>query len=346
MATTLSTLRRRGSALASADRQREILEAEDGLPRFEDRLGAAAPLRARSIDVFQINVGKLCNQTCRHCHVDAGPDRREIMTQETAEQCVAAIERSGARTVDITGGAPELHTVFRYLVKEARRLGCHVIDRCNLTVLSLQSQADLAEFLAEHEVEVVASLPYFQARQTDAQRGSGVFDKSIEALRRLNALGYADGNGRRLNLVTNPVGAFLPPRQAAIEADFKRELRRRHDVRIDGVFTITNLPISRFLEFLLETGNYEGYLQRLIDAYNPAAAENVMCRDMVSVGWDGILYDCDFNQMLEMPVSAKAGRHVRDFDREAFLARRIRTGRHCFGCTAGAGSSCGGEIAG
>jgi len=346
MSSTFPTLHRRGSELASGERQRAILEADDGLPRFEEKLGEAGPLQARSIDVFQINVGKLCNQTCRHCHVDAGPDRTEVMTRETAEQCIAAVERSGARTVDITGGAPELHPVFRTLVTEAKRLGCHVIDRCNLTVLSVRSQAGTAEFLAEHEVEVVASLPYFQARQTDAQRGNGVFDKSIEALRRLNALGYADGNGRRLNLVTNPVGAFLPPRQAAVEADFKRELRRRHDVRIDGVFTITNLPISRFLEFLLETGNYEGYLQRLIDAYNPAAAENVMCRDMVSIGWDGVLYDCDFNQMLEIPVSAKAGRHVRDFDREAFLRRRIRTGRHCFGCTAGAGSSCGGEIAG
>jgi len=343
--TPFPTLQRRGDELASAERQREILEAPGPLPRFAEKLGSLAPLRTTSIDVFQINVGKRCNQTCRHCHVDAGPDRREVMTRETVDECLAAIERSGVRTVDITGGAPELNPEFRYLVRRARELGCHVIDRCNLTVLRLRAQTDLADFLAAQRVEVVASLPYYQARQTDAQRGAGVFDASIEGLRRLNDAGYANGDGLSLNLVYNPVGAFLPPRQAAIEADFKRELLRRYDVRIDGVYTITNLPISRFLSFLRETGNYEDYLRKLVDAYNPRAAEGVMCRTMVSVGWDGTLYDCDFNQMLELPVEERAGTHVRDFDPARHAGRRIRTGRHCFGCTAGAGSSCGGETA-
>ncbi|GJM44990.1 MAG: radical SAM/Cys-rich domain protein [Gemmatimonadota bacterium] len=345
MSTPFPTLQKRGDELASGESQRRILEAPGRFPRFDDVLDGVGPLRTTSIDVFQVNVGKLCNQTCKHCHVDAGPDRKEIMTQATAEECVRAIERSGVKTVDITGGAPELHPTFRYLVRESKRLGCHVIDRCNLTVLNLRSQADLLEFLAEHSVEVIASLPYFQARQTDAQRGDGVFESSILALQKLNGAGYGQGNGRQLHLVYNPVGAFLPPRQASIEADFKRELKQRYDITIDGVYAITNLPISRFLDFLRTSGNYEAYLQKLIDAYNPAAAQGVMCRTMVSVGWDGRLYDCDFNQMLDFPVEATAGRHVRDFDPARHVGRRIRTGRHCFGCTAGAGSSCGGETA-
>ncbi len=342
MAAPFASLQRRGSALAAPARQREILEAPRGLPFFHDKLDGLHPLCTTSIEVLQINVGKLCNQTCRHCHVDAGPDRKEIMTRETADACLAAIERSGVRTVDITGGAPELAPVFRHLVTESRRLGRHVMDRCNLTVLNLAAQADLVDFLAGHEVEIVASLPYWQARQTDAQRGDGVFAGSVAALRRLNAAGYGRGGRLRLTLVYNPVGAFLPPKQAAVESDFRRELKRRHDVDVDGVYTITNMPISRFLDFLLESGNYEAYLRKLVDAYNPQAAPGVMCRTMVSVGWDGTLYDCDFNQMLDLPVAASAGRHIRDFDPVRHAGRAIVTGRHCFGCTAGGGSSCGG----
>lgn len=341
--TAALSLLRRGSPLASAALQKELLEKANGIPFFHQRLDGLAPLRATEIRVFQINVGKLCNQTCRHCHVDAGPDRREIMTRETADDCLRAVERSGIRIVDITGGAPELSPVFRHLVVEAKRLGCHVRDRCNLTVLNLRPHHDLVAFLAAHKVEVVASLPYWQARQTDAQRGAGVFDDSIHALKKLNAVGYGKGQGLRLTIVVNPVGAFLPPRQTSIEADFRRELERRHGIAIDGVYTITNMPISRFLEFLLQSGNYEAYMRRLVDAYNPAAAAGVMCRTMVSVGWDGTLYDCDFNQMLEIPVEASAGVHVRDFDVARHEGRGIRTGRHCFGCTAGTGSSCGGE---
>jgi radical SAM/Cys-rich protein len=342
MTTTPPTLLRRGSPLASAEYQKTLLEAPNGLPRFHEKLDGLGPLRATDVRVLQINVGKLCNQTCRHCHVDAGPDRKEIMTRDTADECLRAIERSGVRVVDVTGGAPELSPVFRHLVAGARRLGCHVMDRCNLTVLNLASQADLVDFLAAHDVEIVASLPYWQPRQTDAQRGDGVFDASIRALRKLNVAGYGRGNGRRLAIVTNPVGAFLPPRQSAVEADFKRELKRRFDVDIDAVYTITNMPISRFLEFLLASGNFEAYLRKLVEAYNPLAAPGVMCRTMVSVGWDGTLYDCDFNQMLDLPVEESAGSHIRDFDPRRHRGREIRTGRHCFGCTAGGGSSCGG----
>lgn len=337
----------RANPLAEASEQLRILGQPDGIAAFERRLEGAGlfPLRAVGLAVFQINVGKLCNQTCAHCHVDAGPDRREQMTRETAELCVRAIEASGVPTVDITGGAPELNPNFRWLVERSRELGRHVMDRCNLTVLLTAPQADLGEFLALHRVEIIASLPYFRAEQTDAQRGEGVFEKSIEAMRRLNGLGYGRAGSRlALNLVYNPVGAYLPPRQDAIEAQFRRELERRHGVTFNRLYTITNMPISRFLEFLLRSGNYEGYMQRLANAFNPVAAGGVMCRTMISVGWDGTLYDCDFNQMLELPLGFGAKRHIRDFELAELEARRIVTGNHCYGCTAGTGSSCGGSI--
>jgi len=347
MPKSIPSLVRRGDPLASSERQLEILNNGHGFPGFQEKLLASGfpRLETTEIQVLQINVGKFCNQACRHCHVDAGPDRTEIMSQETAEQCIEALARTDIPIVDITGGAPELNPAFRYLVTESKKLGRRVMDRCNLTVLNLRAQEDLVDFLAEHGVEVVASLPYFQPRQTDAQRGEGVFQGSIDALKKLNAAGYAQGNGRRLTLVYNPVGAFLPPRQSAIEADFRRELKNRHDVDIDGVYTITNMPISRFLDFLLQTKNYERYMQKLIDAYNPGTVDGLMCRTMVSVGWDGTLYDCDFNQMLNLPVEKTAGRHIRDFNLAGHTGRGVVTGRHCFGCTAGAGSSCGGETA-
>ncbi|MCL6481267.1 MAG: arsenosugar biosynthesis radical SAM protein ArsS [Firmicutes bacterium] len=339
------SLKAQGRPLASAAEQLRILSAPNGFPPFEQKLAEAnlLPLRATGITVFQINVGKLCNQVCAHCHVDAGPDRKEIMTRETAELCIRALAQTEIPVVDITGGAPELNPNFRWLVEQARALGRHVMDRCNLTVLLLPPQADLAEFLARHQVEVIASLPYFRAAQTDAQRGLGVFDKSIEALRRLNALGYGrEGSGLLLNLVYNPVGAFLPPKQDAIEKQFKRELERQFGVVFNRLYAITNMPISRFLEFLLASGNYEGYMQRLANAFNPAAAAGVMCRYTLSVGWDGTLYDCDFNQMLELPIGNGAPQHIRDFDAAKLHTRRIVTANHCYGCTAGAGSSCAG----
>ena len=303
------------------------------------------PLRPTGITVFQINVGKLCNQICRHCHVDAGPDRAERMSRETAELCMQALGQTDIPTVDITGGAPELNPHFRWLVEHARGLNRHVMDRCNLSVLLLPSQADLAGFLATHRVEIIASLPYYKAPQTDAQRGEGVFDKSMEGLRRLNQLGYGNpDSGLVLNLVQNPVGAFLPPKQDAMESQFRNELRSKHGVEFNRLYTITNMPISRFLEFLVESENYEAYMARLANAFNPAAAAGVMCRYTLSVGWDGTLYDCDFNQMLDLPVGPGAPRHIRDFNPAQLQQRVIVTGNHCYGCTAGSGSSCGGAV--
>ena len=341
------TLLGRQSPLAPAAEQLRIL-AQTQLSRpFDLRLAESGlrPLQATSLSVFQINVGKLCNQTCRHCHVDAGPDRKESMSHETAALCIEALAKTNIPTVDITGGAPELNPNFRWLVEQARALGRHVMDRCNLSVLLLPSQSDLADFLAQHDVEVIASLPYYRASQTDAQRGEGVFEKSMEALKRLNRLGYGrEGSQLVLNLVYNPVGAFLPPKQDAIEAQFRRELSTRHGITFNHLYTITNMPISRFLEFLVESGNYDDYMERLANAFNPTAASGVMCRSMISIGWDGTLYDCDFNQMLDLPVGHGMPQHVRDFDVALLASREIVTRNHCYGCTAGAGSSCSGAV--
>jgi radical SAM/Cys-rich protein len=342
----MSSLASRRLPLANPDVQHEALER---LPLACEFDGAVArseqwPLKPACLEVLQINVGKLCNQTCRHCHVDAGPDRREVMTRETMALCLDALDQSSIPTVDITGGAPELNPDFRWLVSECRRRSRHVIDRCNLTVLELAPQQDLAEFLADHQVEVVCSLPHYRAPNTDRQRGVGVYEKSIAALRRLNALGYGSGtSGLRLVLVTNPVGAFLPGSQASLEREWKRELWRLHEIRFDALYCIANMPISRFLEWLIDSGNLEGYMERLVTAFNPAAISGLMCRNTLSVGWDGRLYDCDFNQMLDLGVASGAPRHIRDFQVQALEGRSIVVGRHCFGCTAGAGSSCGGS---
>lgn len=316
---------------------------------FEEKLGGANlwPLRATEINTLQVNVGKRCNQACKHCHVEAGPTRTEMMTAATAELVLAALSRyPEIGTLDITGGAPELNPNFRHLVREAKAMGRHVIDRCNLTVLFTPGQEDTARFLRGHDVEVVASLPYYLAQRTDAQRGLGVFDQSVEGLRLLNSLGYGREGGPALNLVYNPTGAFLPPAQAEIEAEYRRELHKRHGIVFSNLYTITNLPISRFLHFLQRSGNYERYMEKLVQAFNPVAAQNVMCRSLVSVGWDGALYDCDFNQMLDLPLTAGQPSHVKDFDGALLARREIAVGSHCFGCTAGAGSSCGGATAG
>jgi radical SAM/Cys-rich protein len=339
---------RRGSPLADPVRQREILDGGDLLP-FESALaaGGVRPLEATGIDVLQVNVGKLCNQTCRHCHVDAGPDRREVMSRETMRLCLDVLESAAIPTLDITGGAPEMNPHFRWLVEQAAGLGRHVIDRCNLTILLVPHFEDLPRFLAEHRVEVVASLPCYLPENTDRQRGDGVFAKSVEALRRLNAEGYGlSGSGLTLTLVYNPVGPSLPPPQGGLEEAYRRELRARHGVEFNRLFTITNMPSSRFLDDLLESGKYEAYLRKLIDAYNPAAAAGVMCRTTLSVGWDGMLYDCDFNQMLDLELAPGLPRHIRDFSTADLGRRRIVTGRHCFGCTAGSGSGCQGAITG
>lgn len=307
--------------------------------------GRNLSLRANAVGVLQLNVGKLCNQACKHCHVDASPTRTEIISDETAEDVLAAVRRFSIRTLDITGGAPELVPPFRTLVRGARAAGAHVIVRHNLTVMFETGQNDLPEFFRDHKVEVVSSLPYFVAERTDAQRGRGVFDKSVEAIRRLNAVGYGTGGDLKLDLVYNPVGAFLPPAQGAIEADFKRELFARHGITFDSLFTITNMPIRRFLDYLRRSGNEERYMQKLVEAFNPATVAGLMCRDMVSVDWTGRLYDCDFNQMIDLPVARGLPQTIRDFDPARFVDRQISTAAHCFGCTAGAGSSCGGAVA-
>lgn len=321
----------------------EMASSERG--NFERHLEVAGlgPLRATSLDVLQLNLGRLCNQTCAHCHVDAGPTRREVMSRETAELCMQVLERSEVRTVDLTGGAPEMCPSFEFLVSESTRLGRRVIDRCNLTILTVPRYEQLPEFLAQHDVEVVASLPHYRELSTDRQRGDGVFARSIEGLRRLNAVGYGRGDeDKRLVLVTNPVGAFLPGGQESLEEEWRHELRRVHDVEFDALYTITNMPIARYLEWLDESGNLHTYMQTLVDAFNPHAARGVMCRNMLSVGWRGELYDCDFNQMLELEVGFGAPRRLEEFDAAKLDGRRIVTGHHCFGCTAGAGSSCGG----
>lgn len=314
---------------------------------FESRLAdiAESPLRATSLRVLQINVGKLCNQTCRHCHVDAGPTRREIMSRETAEQVVEVLQRGPFETLDITGGAPEMNPSFRYLVESARQLGRAVIDRCNLTILLAPGFDDLPEFLARHQVEVVASLPCYLEENVDRQRGNQVFQRSIEALKRLNELGYGRADASLpLTLVFNPGGPNLPPSQEKLEAAYRRELGSRYGIEFTRLITITNMPISRFLDDLRERGQVESYMQTLTAAFNPATVSGLMCRSMLSVDWQGYFYDCDFNQMLDLPVIGSAPRHLHDFEAVVASRREIVTGAHCFGCTAGAGSSCQGAI--
>jgi radical SAM/Cys-rich protein len=310
--------------------------------------GVAELLRAETT-TLQINVGKLCNQACHHCHVDAGPKRTEIMPAEIARRVMELLAASpGITTVDITGGAPELNPNFRWLVEESQQLGRHVIDRCNLTVLLEDSQSGLAEFLAARGVEITASLPCYTAENVDKQRGKGVFEKSMEALRKLNGLGYGmPGSELQLNLVYNPVGPSLPPPQAKLEADYKQHLRAEHGIEFHHLLTITNMPIHRFEEDLQRQGKHDAYMELLKNNFNPATLHGLMCRSLVSIGYDGKLYDCDFNQMLDMeleqPGSATTVWDVENFT--GWAGRRIYTGGHCYGCTAGAGSSCTGALA-
>lgn len=302
-------------------------------------------LRPATLEIFQINLGKLCNMTCRHCHVDAGPDRTDaMMSRETVDACLRALDTTPAHTVDLTGGAPELHPDFKYLVEAATARGKHVIDRCNLSVLLLPRHRGLVDWLGERGVEIVASLPHYRKRNTDAQRGDGAFDKSIQALRLLNEAGYGTGDPkRRLTLMSNPAGAFLAGGQRAMEAEFKSSLAREFGVQFDRLFTLNNMPISRFLEWLVETDNLDSYLAKLSKSFNPAAIAGLMCRNTISISWDGRLFDCDFNQMLDLDAELPTGgATIAQFDYAAWQNRRVVTRRHCFGCTAGSGSSCGG----
>jgi radical SAM/Cys-rich protein len=345
MARILPTLNRQHAPLASGLAQQRRLAQVPLSRSFDDALRSAdlLPLRPTRLEILQMNLGKRCNQTCRHCHVDAGPDRVEVMPRAVFEACLSLAARADIPTIDITGGAPELHPDFREIVTRAAANAPQVIHRCNLTAILLPNYADIPELLARLHVEIVASLPYFQERETDAQRGEGVFAESIEGLRRLNRLGYGQGS-LKLNLVMNPVGTYLPGPQAELERRWKHELDRRFGIRFDRLFTITNMPISRFLQFLEQRGLTEEYLTRLANAFNPAAAAGLMCRNTLSVGWDGSLYDCDFNQMLDLPLFPAAARTIFDASAAALADREIAVGPHCFGCTAGSGSSCGGAL--
>jgi len=349
----MKSLLSRHSPLSKSDEQLHILNESSAkiraLPKFYHTLAESksAPLKPLQMEIFQINVGKMCNQVCKHCHVDAGPDRKEIMTRETMELCLHVLKKyPSMKTVDLTGGAPEMNPNFRWFVEEISKLGRTVIDRCNLTIITAnESYNDLPQFFAKHKVKVVSSLPYYQKGFTDRQRGEGVFDKSIRALKMLNDIGYGkESSGLELDLVYNPAGAFLPASQAQLQADFKKELRHLFGIEFNQLYSITNMPISRYLEYLAESGNLDDYMQKLVNVYNPAAVAGVMCRNTISVGWDGYLYDCDFNQMLEIPVEPEKVQHLRDFDLKVLESRNIRVDQHCYGCTAGSGSSCGGSI--
>lgn len=338
--------------LADVSEQLEILEHRQTdkfvLPPFEQKLkqNKLYPLKPTSIQILQINVGKICNQTCKHCHVDAGPDRTEIMTQVTMQQCIDALKNNPSlKTVDLTGGAPEMNPEFRWFVEEIKKLDRHIIVRCNLTIiLANRKYNDLPEFYKQNNIEVVSSLPFYSRDRTDRQRGNHVFEKSIEALQMLNKIGYGkEESGMILNLVYNPAGAFLPPLQQSLEKEYKTALMKEFGIVFNHLFTITNMPINRYLDYLLISDNYEKYMEKLVDAYNPAAAANVMCRNMISIGWDGYIYDCDFNQMLEMKVGTQS-KHISEFIIDELNNRNILVGQHCYGCTAGGGSSCGGAV--
>ena len=343
-----TSLKHRGNPLSNSDEQLVVLQPSRSGVRFDAKLEEAgcAPLKSDRVEILQVNLGKLCNMTCDHCHVDAGPDRREIMQRSEIDACIEALEQNPEiHTLDLTGGAPEMNPLFRDIVVAAKRLGRHVIDRCNLTILLANGFESLPEFLAEHQVEIVASLPCYLEENTDAQRGEGAYSKSIEALRRLNDLGYGDeSSGLTLTLVYNPVGPSLPPEQSELETAYRRELGARFGISFNRLFTITNMPVSRYLEYLLRTGDYDTYMKKLIDGFNPGAINGLMCRNTVSIGWDGQLFDCDFNQMLELNVETSCPRSIHDFDNERLSSRKIITGQHCFGCTAGAGSGCQGAI--
>ncbi|MCA1752407.1 MAG: arsenosugar biosynthesis radical SAM (seleno)protein ArsS [Cryomorphaceae bacterium] len=318
-----------------------------GLPVFSEKLREIDdyPLRPAELEILQINVGYMCNQVCSHCHVDAGPDRKEIMTRETMEHILEVLRHTTVHTLDLTGGAPEMNPHFRWFVEEAAKIGVEdFIVRSNLTIIRANKKYhDLPEFFRKHNIHVVSSLPFYKRERTDKQRGDGVFDKSITALLQLNEVGYGiEGSGLKLDLVYNPSGAFMPGDQAALQAEFKKNLKADFGIEFNDLFTITNLPISRFLEYLVASDNYEDYMDRLVSAYNPTAVKNVMCRNTLSVSYDGFLYDCDFNQMLELKVDHKL-QHISELDVDAIADRNIRVSQHCYGCTAGAGSSCQGS---
>lgn len=344
----LKSLKRRESYLSKAPNQIELLENTNLVgARFADALKAhnQFPLKPSTLEILQLNLGYMCDLTCEHCHVDAGPDRKEIMTQETLLQVLDFIDQTKVKTVDLTGGAPEMNPHFKWFVTELSKRNVKTIVRSNLTILvSNKEYKTYPAFFVEHKVEVIASLPCYTKENVDKQRGGGVFNRSIEALKNLNSLGYGKKDTQlALHLVFNPGGASLPPDQKELENDYKIRLMEDWGISFNNLYTITNLPISRYLDFLLAANKYEDYMETLINAFNPAAAEGIMCKNTLSVDWKGYLYDCDFNQMLQLKVATDQ-QHISDFSVSKLMEREIVIGQHCYGCTAGAGSSCQGSL--
>jgi radical SAM/Cys-rich protein len=317
------------------------------IPSFAQRLQKSnlPVLTATAVDIFQMNVGKLCNLQCKHCHVEAGPTRTENMDRHTFEQCLKVIKENNISTIDLTGGAPEMNPNLEWFLNEVSPLSRRIIVRSNLTVLKIPKYAHFLDVFTDVNVEVVASLPSYDEASTDRQRGNTVFKNSINILQELNNRGYGKSESPRvLNLVHNPTGAYLPGSQQSLESEYKRRLKKDFDIDFNNLFTITNLPISRYLDYLIDSGNYEDYMTELVNAFNPAAVENVMCRNTISVGYDGQLYDCDFNQMLDLPLGFQSPTHISEYSAEKINGRRIVINNHCYGCTAGAGSSCQGSL--
>ena len=341
----LKTLHSKGNQFSASINQVTYFQ-KDGIIPFAEKLKSINyfPLQPKELEIIQINLGKMCNQVCEHCHVDAGPDRKEIMSLDTMKTCLAAIQNSNVKTVDLTGGAPEMNPNFRWFVSELSKLKVKIIVRCNLTIIVANKKYnDLSDFFKENNVEVISSLPCYTEKNTDSQRGTGVFAKSIKALKMLNDVGYGkEGTGLKLQLVYNPTGISLPPNQQALEIDYKNRLKEDFDIEFNQLFTITNMPISRFLDFLVKSGNYDNYMHKLVETFNSNAPEELMCRNTLSVGWDGFLYDCDFNQMLDLKIASLS--HITDFNQSILQNRAIILNQHCYGCTAGSGSGCGGTL--
>ena len=347
------SLKGQDKSIVEVKKQLEILEGElfdsDLYPKFSSKLRNQNnfPLSVKKLEIFQVNVGYMCNQVCTHCHVDAGPDRKEIMTKDTMQQCLEAIKIAGAHTVDITGGAPEMNPNFRWFIEELTKIGVDdVIVRSNLTIIVANKiYRDLPDFFKANNIHLISSLPCYTAVNVDKQRGDGVFNASIEALKMLNEVGYGvENSGLQLDLVFNPGGASLPGDQHSLELDYKKELQQNFGIVFNQLYTITNLPISRFLDFLVASERFEEYMDKLISSYNPYTVKNLMCRNTISVSWDGNLYDCDFNQMLQLKTASSV-QHIADFNLEELRKREVVVSQHCYGCSAGAGSSCQGTVA-
>lgn len=314
-------------------------------PSFESILEKhSISLRAREIEIFQINMGKMCNLACKHCHVEAGPNRKEIMNRETLEKCLKLIDKHNFKTIDLTGGTPEVNPHFRWFISELGKRQKEVLVRSNLVVLLENEYSDMVELLTKNKITLIASFPHIQKDRTDKQRGNGVYDGLINIIRILNNLGYGINPELKLHLVHNPVGAYLPGNQIVLEQEYKKVLQNEYGIQFNSLYCITNMPIGRYLNFLKSSGNYESYMEELVNAFNPAAARNVMCVNTLSISYDGFLYDCDFNQMINLKLKNGLPQHLDDFDLEKLAGREISIEDHCFGCTAGSGSSCGGAI--